>query len=246
MKRQQWGWVFLLGVITLGGIAIVVIRYNVPNQDVGLETFKALLQLVVVGVIGGLITSIVREIEEERQRYDKQKELERQKREAIREFKKLILNQLVDAYSRTKQVRRLLRARGLTLTNVPEQGNFLRQNVYSEKMENLSSIQLNFETIGTKINTSKEVFSNAQNLTALIRKMDTYLSDDLIDEYEESFRTFDAQSEQCSLAQLPKILDFLTLDYKHSNFKTNFVDPYKTVLKTLQEEILAMSSETHS
>ncbi|NES24666.1 MAG: hypothetical protein F6K41_38595 [Symploca sp. SIO3E6] len=232
----------MLGVITLVGIVVVVITYNVPNQDVGLETFKALLQLVVVGVIGGLIASIVKEIEEERQNYDKQKELERQEREAIREFKKLILEQIVDAYSQTKRIRRLLRAKGLTLTNVPEEENFVRQKVYSEEMERLSIIQLNFETIGTKINTSFEVFIEAENLTALIRKMDTYLSDNLVNEYEESLRTFDAQLKQCSLAQLPKIRDFLTLDYEHSKFKTDFVKPYKTVLKTLQQEILAMRS----
>jgi hypothetical protein len=73
-----------------------VIRFYSP-ADVGTELFKTLLQLLVIGVFGSVVSFIFEEIN-----------FQRKQDEALREFRKTILIKLNEAYARTKKARRLL------------------------------------------------------------------------------------------------------------------------------------------
>ncbi|NES67633.1 MAG: hypothetical protein F6K24_21535, partial [Okeania sp. SIO2D1] len=129
LKRKDWDkWVLWLGVFIIALFALVIIGiavtvFDLSNQDLGIEIVKVLLQLIFVIFIGGIFSSIVKEVE------NRQK-----KREAIKELKKSLLDQLLDAYSEVKKVRRLLRARGIGVINLSNERQFLLQKIYDHEL----------------------------------------------------------------------------------------------------------------
>jgi hypothetical protein len=205
----------------------VVARVYCP-VDVGIELFKALLELLVVVVFGSIASFIVNWYNLQRQRY-----------EALREFRKTVLTRLNNAYARTKKARRLLRAKGLRKAEIAGAvRTVVQQTPYGQQMEDINDTQLSLEAIGTEINASVSSFTNAPRLVARIRAMDSYLNS-MIDEYEEGFQNFADAS--ITLEDLPRLSDFLG-PYENSQFGKEFVVPYKEALSAVRQDILAIES----
>lgn len=216
---------FSVSIAIVVGLLIFVVKCFQPD-NVGIEVVKSLLQLLVVVLLGSVISLAVKEFNVGRQRI-----------EAIQEFRKATLSLLGGAYSSTKRSRRLLRAKGLSLSAAEDDATMvIHQDMYSKQMEEVINAQLNLEAIGTEVETAMKNFDNAVDIISDIRTMDEYLNL-LIDEYEESLRNFDRHSKVRPLAELPKLLDFIG-PYRDSRFRTDFVERYKSLLKAIQKDVL--------
>ena len=245
-KPKDWDeWVVWLGlfifIISLYASVLICMAatlLDLPNQDLGIEIVKVLLQLIIVIIIGGILSYIVQEVRDEQQ-----------KREAIKELKKSLLNQLLDTYSEVKKVRRLLRARGIGQINLPYEQQFLLQKiyddelkeqlevltntqieqlqqaernrevsheVYNQQLEILNNIQLNLEATGARVRSSQYLFIQGEQLVKDIRQMDKYLGK-VVHEWQRNQGRWSSNNGISVLLgdnDFQELRDFLTLFYE--------------------------------
>ncbi|MGB3512927.1 MAG: hypothetical protein WBA93_27675 [Microcoleaceae cyanobacterium] len=263
-----WFGVFIIALFALVLIRITVTIFDLSNIDLGIEIVKLLLQLIIVIIIGGTFSYIVKEIQ-----------YEQQKREAIKELKKSLLDQLLDDYSQVKNVRRLLRARGITPINLPNDlKSFLQKiyddelkeqlenstdtkieefveelkkaegkrevlpEVYNQQLEILNNIQLNLEVIGTRIRSSQYLFTQGEQLVKDIRQMDKYLGT-IVHEWERNQGRLNnnAISPLLSDKNFQKLSDFLTLIYEKPSKISRFENSrFKTEFVDIYRKVVAV------
>lgn len=102
--------------------------------------------MTLVAVVGGIIV----------QEYNRRRE----RKEAINEFRKTVLRNLIQAYAGAKKSRRLLRARcRLRNQQGDEAGIEIPMSVYEEQMKSLNDIELQLEMLVHELNTFSDAFS---------------------------------------------------------------------------------------
>jgi hypothetical protein len=168
-RRDVW---WLLTLLALGLAVIVVgawrahLTHDTWFDGLWLDVAKAGVQLVAVGVLGGALAAVWRNITVQREMNDReiaeQRELkakeaaEEREREIERNDKiRAELISLVALYNSVKSIRRVLRSLGMDLKTYPEgeRDNAMRRGLTSEQAEGfhaqmqiLSKLQLDFES----------------------------------------------------------------------------------------------------
>lgn len=161
-------------------------------KDLGFETAKFTIQLLLVGVIGSVLV----------QEYNRG----RARKEATNEFRKLVMRTLIRAYSDTKKVRRILRAK--CISGRDDEGVLeMPSKSYDEAMEELNDTQIDLEVLLRELGLFNDVFGQAAALTGHLTGMEQYLGN-LVDEYEARRRDY-GESECRALSTMPAIQAFL-------------------------------------
>jgi hypothetical protein len=180
------------------------------------EMFKTGLQAAAIGVLGGAAKVF----------YDRYQE-QRGKRERRREDQRKFLNALVDAYQRTKQCRRLIRARMFRVLD--NQVETVRPRIYDEVMKDVSLCQLALEALVRQLESATDSqFPHCQRLREELTTMEVFLGG-VISEWEvqmPKLRTSEARVLRSELTQLNELI----CHKGHKGpFGRQFVEPYKTV-----------------
>jgi hypothetical protein len=213
----------------LGALALVLWR-----KWVEAETFKVLLEFLLVGVIGGWLS------------YEyKRREQGAAAREAGRVLQREMLTKVIDAYGDAKKVRRLLRAKAkFNLGNSKEA--FVRKGPYEKQMERLMDIQLEFEALKHRAENNADLFPKELELAELLEVMEKYLNE-ILKNYETrpddlKERTLPEYGVVLPLRELKPLREFTdNLTGKSDDEKTFrccFSEPFHDTVKRLQALII--------
>jgi hypothetical protein len=141
------------------------------NFDLWYELGKAGVQLGVIVVGGGALTTIVKALDAARE----------EKRRRIEEARGRVSAELSEAYSRIKDVRRALRAAGFRSPT-----GVLRADQVAElksEMRSLSEIELSLEQRRREIRVQPDLFANGAVLDDAIGRIERYISG-VVEEWE--------------------------------------------------------------
>lgn len=202
--------------------AALMIRFgSTPMRELGWDTAKFTAQLLLVGLAGGVLL----------QEYSR----DRAKRMAANEFRKLVMRSLLRAYSDTKRVRRMLRARCVATSGGAEVG--MPSASYDESMRQINDTQIELEVLLRELKVFKDAFDRAGALTRHLTGMEKYLGR-LVDEYETRRRDF-VGSDCRALSELPVLQAFL-VKRPAGDFRTGFAHHFHAALTLFQEERLRL------
>lgn len=193
-----------VAAVTALETALYVFAKGDKRDDLRSELFKGILQLVLVAVIGGGVSYIYKNVDNnriaKREKEAKAAEETKQRREVAKSY----VNRLGEAYRNVRGTRRTLRVEGLT--NTYHQQSFTLSNqqreVYHQQMLVISQAQHTIEALRVE---AEYFFPKGQLLRHHLRTMERYLSA-MITEYEQHY-----PQPQIVYANLTK-LDEFTLD----------------------------------
>ena len=240
--------VAVLAVLSLADVIclIVFFRGGVDHDTFKLELGKALVQFVVVAVIGTLVTGMMFEYQRQRQNWDKEDERERKNRDKEdererknrnrrEEFLRSILTRAAQAYSNVKKARRLLRARAIVRGEAG--GKSAVRKHYDFYLRMIIDAQLELENLAGDIQTSEGMFFNLTALLAPLSEMESYLGK-LITEYEKkAFETLHGPKLLC-LTDLPQLEGFTATSTEVGDFKKQFSGPYRAIQRAIRRDLL--------
>jgi hypothetical protein len=234
---------FLASVVALGTIYFTV----APKPgSFELEIVKAILQLGIVSVVGAAVSVLVFEHQRARQRFDRDREHEREQAERAQELDgkrleyredllKLTLTRTMAGYNSVKKARRLMRARAISVRPNSEQPMVLAEP-YDTYMELINDAQLDFENLARDVETSKRAFSSPDRLVTAFRSMDKFLGA-LITEYETVRKDFQGIGSGKALDDLPLLAACLG-PTRGSDFEKQVVHPYHEIQKEIRADLL--------
>ena len=211
MKKLIYGSsiVVAISVVTIG---IIMIFNADARSELSVELVKSLLQVIVIATLGGVVSLLTQEYSRERER-----------REALNDFRKTLLGNLVQVFRETKKARRLLRARRGSL------------QFYDEQMALINDLQLDLETINEEIETTDQAFPG-EEVKRKIATMAKYLNI-LVEEYERNMPKLNRETPSTSLDELKYLNDFIG-SFRESKFSKDFVYLYHDALKSMRGVIM--------
>lgn len=217
-------------VVFLCGAALLAILGELPTADrakVFIEMAKAILQFVVVVLLGGLVGFAV-------QNYDKR----RIGQSALQTFRQEYLRNLAKTYRETKRIRRRLRAAGLTTKYGDEAPalNATRRKLYSEQMDILNEVQLELEELNAEAKNIPGAFSDAKALCRAVHTMESYLHD-IFDEFSQKWAGLATDPPGVVFGDLGKLADF-TGPFEKSQFRKKFTDKFSEAQLRLRGDLL--------
>lgn len=214
-----------IGACVLGAAVALVCFGLAGRGTLGFEIVKLLVQFLLVGILGVLISLLV-------QNYNRHRDRE----VTINDLRKAVLARLIRAYSDTKQARRIIMAHRLN------DGTRLTYEVYDEQMKSISQTQLALEILNHEIQTLRVYFGDRSGrIIENIGKMEKFLGD-IIDEYKDSLQSVDSDPEHIPLASLPTLGSSMGKT-NENNFRTRFVEPYREAVATIRNQILESTSK---
>jgi hypothetical protein len=211
----------LVGVllVAVGVFATLYVRAPTDGQhQIEVEAAKSMLQLAVVAVIGGLIALLLREYEERRKASNARRDLLRND----------LSDKLGAMYSRTKQIRRQLRAA------TDPNSKTLEYARYAELLEELSDVQLTFERLSHSAETGGRQQIVPPSVPTAVESMERYLGG-LVTEYDTVVQP---SNRAVALADRPKLADFTAKAFE-SDFKPRFGAPYRAAATAIEAVIEA-------
>lgn len=249
MKHSREFLPVVLVALFLASVVALVALYLVapPKPDsFELEIAKAVLQLGVVSVVGAAVSTLVLEHQRAGQKFDRDREHERDRTERAQEqdrkrleyredLLKATLAKTMASYNSVKRARRLLRARAIVARLNSDQLEVLAEP-YDEYMELINDAQLDFENLARDVETSKRAFSSPEKLVTALRAMDECLGD-LVTEYETVRRRFRETAPRMALDDLPLLAAYLG-PTRGSDFERRVVHPYHEVQKEIRADLL--------
>ncbi len=170
---------------------------------------------------------------------DKEKQQEkRAEQKAL--LRKLYLN-IIQAYNAAKRVRRLLRATARSIS--PDDGAMMIMIApYSEQMQALIDIQLQFETFIDEVESNPTLFSGNAGLDRVwardklksdLGSIENYLNS-LVGEYEDLYKTVPPNATPTlPIAKLPKLGEFIGKYSSANDFRTKLKAPAHQVMEAL-------------
>jgi hypothetical protein len=194
-------------------------------QDLGFDTAKFTIQLLLVGVVGGVLV----------QEYNRG----RARKEAANEFRKLVMRSLIRAYSDIKEARRILRAKCVSPRGGTrgEEGLELPGGAYDEAMKQINGTQIDLEILLRELKVFRDAFCQAGALTRHLTEMEQYLGN-LVDEYETKRRDY-GDSNCRALSAMPAIQAFLA-KRPRGDFQKGFGRHFQAAVAILEEERLRL------
>ena len=186
---------------------------------------KISFQFCLVGVFGGAIAWMFRE-------YTRLREINESDRQELLSVTK----EIVHAYNKIKEIRRILRARAQRLGEIGEETTIIKTDIYEEEMQNLNRLQLHCEGFKRRVRAEKKLFEKAKGLYSNLDKMEKYLND-VIDEYESALR-YHAETPQALPANdLPKLSAFIAPRMENSEIQNSVLFAFRGTLKALTEAL---------
>jgi len=215
-----WAAVVLFGLLV---VALWLLDFSRPSRDLeiklGIKMLEILVQTVAVTVAGGLLV---------------QTYLKWHSRElAINDFRRALLDGLINAYMEVKRIRRLLRAsadhtQGGTEVNP---WTYLPIADYDKCLKELSVTELSLQVICRRVEIFASVFPDATSLVDNLKGMHDYL-EDVVREFERHKSFTMGHSDSLQISELSSLSGFI-LREDRSSF-SQFAKPYHEVLKALQ------------
>lgn len=201
------------------------------SVQIQVEIVKSLLQILVVAIIGGSIGALFRA-------FDQNQETSRSRIQSKMDFTK----QLNKLYRTVKSSRRKLKSKGVTSRN--EEDNIIlgkdKLEFYITQMDIIDEVQLDLEGLRTEAENFK-LFKDCEKISYHMKKMSNYLRK-INEEFEQANQSFDTtvgvnfnNLEFLKEFTFPanKPFTFKLKDKNVNRFKSNFLEPFHEILKTL-------------
>lgn len=211
MKKLILGSGIIL-IISILVVVIVLILDANARSVIGVELIKAFLQVAVIATLGGLTSLLAQEFNRNRE-----------KRDALNEFRKTLVGQLVQVYRETKKVRRMLRAKRDSLV------------FYDEQMVRINELQLDLENIYEEIRTTEQAFPE-DDVLSRVKKLAKYLNK-LVDEYEKNMPKLSSKSPSISIEKLEYLNEFIA-PFGEDESSMDFYRHYTEALKSMRKQIM--------
>ncbi|HEY6514435.1 MAG TPA: hypothetical protein VI032_20835 [Burkholderiaceae bacterium] len=231
----------LLGVLFAVCVGVLLAMPMPSPGSFAMEVAKALLQLGVVAVASAVVSLFVFEYQRQRQNEDKQRELERKALEYREDLLKGTLTRAMAAYSQTKKVRRLLRARAVEIHST---GMLVAPDQYDACFDLLNDAQLELENLARDVRNSAPAFSSPGELEKRLWSMEKYLSR-IITEYEQNRGRIPSETGRLLLQDLPELERFIESTSSKSPpasakgpFASEVVGPYHDIQLEIRKDLL--------
>ena len=185
--------------ISVLGLIIIALFFDVSQNSFGRTLTNTLLTIISTGVIGTLLSVLVTNHQKI------------QLRETNRDqFRKDILQSLNKIYSKIKNARRMIRAKGFTVPYYrnEDDNHLLSLSVYELYMKVINDCQLELESWRHEIITNEYAFSNPRLIIGNLKDMDNYLSK-IVSEYEQCRPAFFGEPPARKIGELKEMKLFL-------------------------------------
>ncbi len=211
-----WATVVLVGLLV---VALCLLNSSFDSNAFGTKMLEILVQAVAVTVAGGLLV---------------QAYLKWHSRElAINDFRRALLDGLINDYMEVKRIRRLLRASADHAQGGTE-GNpwtHLPIAAYDKGLTELNLTELSLELLCRRVEIFASVFPDATSLIGSVSAMHDYLGE-VVREFERHKSFKRGYSDSLQISELSALSGFI-LRKERSSF-SRFADPYHAVLKAVQ------------
>jgi hypothetical protein len=213
-----------LAAICIGTLVALWWADTKPNT-LGYELAKALLQLLVVAVVGTALSLATFN-------YQRSRDHRREIRQRGDELLRTLLNDALGSYHEIKRARRMLRAR-LWMAGGRES---LRTEVYDEQLAAINDAQLDFERLGQLAGIVRD---SRVDTSELVRCMDDVEKSvgRLVTEYERNRGTMAPEVAKASIDSLPELQRFIDQS-DNRPFRQGIADPLRAFIAQLQKALL--------
>lgn len=212
----------VIAVALLGAAAWIYYAFPCRGEDQAAmlkETYKLLLQVILVGIVGGLALK----------QWEAQRAASIDQETFVQGFRK----QVAETYFHTKRARRLLKARASR-----EGGAAIGFEFYEEKMLDINDQQLALETAVRELEARARDFEDFERIKDDLKSMEIYLRA-LVREYQyESPDLAAGAGAPVTIASHPRLQEFIA-DVTHAvkgEFDTRFAFRFSDVLRALRGE----------
>jgi hypothetical protein len=220
-------------VLAIVGVLGFILAHSVLEAWLGIEVFKLTYEFLLIIVIGGAISLLY-------SHFTKVREQEREKRDEEKTLQRKFRVGFLQAYNGAKSVRRLLRATARTLADAKgTTTEGIKLAPYDRLMQKLVQVQLQFETLREEAETEKNLFAGVpllQNLDQTLELIESYLND-IVGEYEDSYKLFHKGDLQ-PISEFPKLAEFIGPYDSAINFKARFKKPAKDILEGILQLLM--------
>lgn len=239
MKRSSVFTTIIIAIFVLATVATVVLALDHKKWSgadyLGLEAFKLTYPFLLLVVLGGAISLVYKEFSSERNAVRAIQERLRNEAQRRRERWMALSRDLIETYSNSKRIRRLLRARALKKRGggSPEgvaAEMMLDVAVYDKLIQELNDVQLSFETQARLAEADTSLETVAPGTRKHLRSIEKYLNR-IIQENEDNLPTFTADS--VSLKSLPALKKYVGSYRDLHEFKAEFKEPLLAILTSL-------------
>jgi hypothetical protein len=218
--------VFISCLIGISVLALGFLAASGEVKDLSTETYKAILQLVVIGIAGHVVSILITK-----------SNLERQELLEKNEFRNSILTRLNTAFIEVKKLRRISRATALKRKEADKTHYFLDVSDYHNYMQAINEAQLQLEVIEKDISSNSILFTHRETITSNISKMEEYLNG-IINEYEHTPLTIVSDPEGKLHTEKYEMFHDLINEYYGSKFRIEFVHSYYQSLEKVREDLV--------
>lgn len=237
-------------VFSIGGVGFIWSQTSdaKARNEIRAEVAKSLLQLAVVGVIGGVVASLLKSVEIDRADRNKAAENRRERFLVLSGLRTDYLQRVGTAYRNTKVARRALIAGGLSSSNpigAPQALSKEQAVVYRREMGRVNSAQLELEKLRIEAN-SLPGLASLSGLRKQLRTMEDYLRT-ILQEFESvgPLLTTGGDVEFGSLERLGEFTTetkdkFVFVRYKDKcdyRFESHFATQHGEVIKAIAETL---------
>lgn len=244
VKSEPWKLmvIVLISLVTTSIIVLIILEsFSTLNEgSFGIEIGKALLQIISVGVVGTILSSLLARYGYWREDTIRNNELKRISEENRNQFRKDILHQLNEIYSEMKNNRRMLRAKAFTMSYsvaLETDDAKVALDIYDNVLEDINNLQLQLEILMKEIETNQNTFTNWTKIKTDISRMEKYLGK-LVKEYEENRTKMFADPTSLEIKDLDNLRKMLGHADDNNPFKTEFIIRYKEAISEVRKELL--------
>jgi hypothetical protein len=217
-------------IVILSSISIlfiVISWYDLAGKEIGLELAKALLQVIVVIVLGEVVSMLV-------SRYNRQ----RQSLIELSEFKKTILKDLSQIKSTSQKVVNTIRGNGLSFDSESHElaTAKIKAEVYQNEMQLIYEIRRELRRIEEDIQTFAYTFSEPEELISRISSMRAFFKN-LTKEYENYSQSPTNKNPLILLSNFPELSGFIIPEIKSEQI-TKLEENYRLINNSIRKDIL--------
>jgi len=219
-------------IVSVDNSTLSAIDNKEMKDTIRFEMLKNLLQLFIVMIIGGIVAFFFKSREEAKKEESVQKKKEQEVERNRNEIRIDYFNRLGKIYRDVKSIRRILVAEGITSGYKDPPSIMSKQQIkfYCEQMKLLNDNQLLLECLKVEAMSIPEIVK-LQNVEKLLFKMEDYLRE-ILNEYEEIKK----KETIVNYSNLIKLDEFTNLP--EYGFFDNFSTPYRTIIKTIGENLI--------
>lgn len=210
--QSSSGFTKFIAATGLIGVLLFLIFGSQIKRHVEEKVFDSTYQFFLITIVGGGVSLVYEAYRRERELRERQKEIQRNLR-----------SNLISSFNSAKQVRRLLRARAVRIDSDAGKELVLGRE-YSKQLDKLIDAQLSFELAVHVVKSEPGLFEGASSgdtaldLAAKLESVEDYLNE-IITEYEKSYKTFTGNPPTKDFAELSKLRELLVHIVRHRNLE---------------------------